>query len=311
MPIKTIIKISFSLLMLAILFHEIHLNEVLPYLKKMDYVFFSAAILVLLAGNLVAAFRWITIMKTLGAPDANHFYYRTYFTGLTFNQVLPSSIGGDGFRMLEIRKLGIKTRDAITSVLADRIFGFTGLVIMSSACLLQAFHILPKTYFLMMTILLSACACGILSVYFLRTIQIPILQKYLSWFYALSQTIRGAFSSTTDLLNKLFLGIITNASSILSFYFLARAMHIPVSLIDFMLIIPMVSLIMMIPISMAGWGIREGAMVVLGGLIGISHPAALAISLLNGFILIVNSMPGFYFFLTKKEKMTIQTPVTP
>jgi hypothetical protein len=301
--LKSTLKILFSLAILAILFHEIHIKEILPYLKNIHIPTLIMAILILFAGNLVAIYRWALIMRTLGAPKATAFYFRTYLTGLMFNQLLPSSIGGDGYRMIEVTKLGISKRLAITSVLSDRIIGFSGLIILSIMALPATLHLLPHKIFLLILGLILFCAAAIIGVYCLRFIKIAFFEKYFRWFYDLSNTLATSFSSTRDLLKKLSYGVLTNLSCVISFYFIARSLGIPCHAVDFMIIIPLVTLIMMIPVSMAGWGIREGAMIYFGSMVGLAHPAALAVSLLSGMILIINSIPGFYFYFIKKNTL--------
>lgn len=301
--LKPFLKILFSLAMLAVLFHEVHIKEIIPYLKQIHVTTYIIAITILFAGNTAAIFRWTLIMKTLGAPPANRFYFKTFLIGLMFNQVLPSSIGGDGYRMIEITKLGLSKRQAITSVLADRIVGFAGMIILCLLALPITYHLLSHLVFIYISLLVCACCAALVMVSTLRFIKISLFQRYLRWFYDLSETFAASFSSLTDLTFKLILSVITNGTCAISFYFIAVALGIPAHLTDFIIIIPLVSLIMMIPISMAGWGIREGAMVYFGALIGISHPAALAISLLSGLILIINSAPGFYFYFLASPKI--------
>lgn len=300
--LRAFIKILFSLAMLAVLFHEIHIKEVLPYLKSINVSLFSTAVFALFIGNLIAIFRWTLIMRTLGAPHAPLFYLRSYFVGLMFNQVLPSSIGGDGYRMIEITKLNITKRLAITSVLADRIIGFTGLIIPALITLPFTQQLLPHKLFLFATLLTVFCTACVIGVYCLRYIRIRFCERYLRWFYDLSHTVATSFESGSDLFFKLLLSILTNFLNTVSFYFIALALGVPCQFVDFIIIIPLVSLIMMLPISMAGWGIREGAMVYFGALIGIAHPASLAISLLSGLILIINSIPGFYYYFIRRDK---------
>jgi uncharacterized protein (TIRG00374 family) len=298
---KALLKIFFSLVILAILFHEVHIKEVLPYLKNIHVGTFALCLVVLFTGNIIATLRWSLIMSTLGAPKASTFYLKTYLTGLMFNQILPSSIGGDGYRMIEVTKLGITKRLAITSVLADRIIGFSGLVILSLLALPAAYHLLPQHIFLGLAALTACCTAAIFCVYILRFIKVKLFEKYFRWFYDLSNTFAASFSSPRDLSIKLIMSLMTNFSAILSFYFIARALGIPCHAIDFIIIIPIVNLVMMIPISMAGWGIREGAMIYFGALVGLSQPAALAISLMSGLTLIINSGPGFYFYFIEKS----------
>ena len=284
-------------MLLAVLFHEVHLQEILPYFKNISFPYLILSAVLVFISSIVAIFRWILIMKTLDAPKGHLFYSKAYLKGITFNQVLPSSIGGDGYRMIEITKLGISHRLAITSVLSDRIFGFAGLLIPALLLLPMTYELLPLRAFVVVSFTLAASSIGIIGLSCLSFIKIKLLEKHLRWLYDLSNTIRGSAHSVLDLTYKLILSIMTNMSNSVSFYFLALALGIPCHLMGFIIIIPLVTLIMMIPISMAGWGVREGAMVLLGSAIGLNHAAALAISLLSGLVLIVNSIPGLYLYV--------------
>ena len=75
-------------------------------------------------------------------------------------------------------------------------------------------------------------------------------------------------------------------------YFCARGMSIPLGLGTALLLVPAIMLVSVIPISVAGWGVREGAMVVGLSLVGIGAPQALAISVAFGLLNIVVGLPG-------------------
>ena len=295
---KIALKIVFSFVMLGLLIHAVHIKTILPYFKNIRFFDFAIAILWITFASLLGAWRWSCIMTTLGAPWLPVFYFKTHFKGILFNQVLPSSIGGDGYRILETTKLQLSRRLAITGVLADRVIGFSGLVTIAVACLYFAHHVFPAHLFMIVTILVAGCVCAIIGITLLHYLRHPFTEKIGRWLYHLSETLNNAVRSPLDGLFKLGLSIGTNLSTALSFYFLARALNIDAHVMQFLIIIPYVLLIIMIPISMAGWGLREGAMIALGGVIGLPHGGALAISLLGGLVLILNSLPGLYFYCT-------------
>ncbi|MFW6307038.1 MAG: lysylphosphatidylglycerol synthase domain-containing protein, partial [Campylobacterales bacterium] len=71
----------------------------------------------------------------------------------------------------------------------------------------------------------------------------------------------------------------------------------------FLMLVPIVILLMAIPISLAGWGIREGAMVGLFSLAGVSKELILSVSIIYGFVVIVTILPGFYYWLSDKKSI--------
>ena len=303
---KAIFKIIFSLAILALLFHEIHFQKALPYFKQMDLFYLLLTLPVLLTGYFIGVIRWMLIMKTLNAPTSLPFYLKTYLKGIMFNQILPSSIGGDGYRMYEITKLGISKRLAITSVLADRAIGSSGLVVMALFSLPISYHLLSHKLFLIVLSTVTLAICGLIFIGNLHHIKIKLLEKYVRWLYDLSHTLKRSYTNLADLMLKVLLSIATNFIAIMCFYIIARALHVPCQLTDFLVIIPLVTLLSMIPISMAGWGVRESAMVLLGAAIGIHHPAALAISLMFGVTSIISSLPGFYLYFIHTEYLPLK-----
>jgi hypothetical protein len=79
-------------------------------------------------------------------------------------------------------------------------------------------------------------------------------------------------------------------------FLLADALGVRVSLMNCIFLVPLVMLTTLIPISIAGWGVREGAMVVAFGLIQVPRSDALAVSVLFGAMLLATSLPGGVLF---------------
>jgi uncharacterized membrane protein YbhN (UPF0104 family) len=80
-------------------------------------------------------------------------------------------------------------------------------------------------------------------------------------------------------------------------FFLAMALGIEVSVFDTMVLVPPVMLIASVPISIAGWGLRESAMVVAFGFIGLAEGDAFILSLLFGLANIIAALPGGLIWL--------------
>jgi uncharacterized membrane protein YbhN (UPF0104 family) len=83
----------------------------------------------------------------------------------------------------------------------------------------------------------------------------------------------------------------------LSIYILALGLKLDVSFLDCLALFPPVMLATTLPISIAGWGVREGAMVAAFGLIGVSQEGAVILSLLAGILAVVACLPGGLIWL--------------
>jgi len=82
---------------------------------------------------------------------------------------------------------------------------------------------------------------------------------------------------------------------------MAIGLDINVEWSGFLLIIPLVTLMMVVPISIAGWGVREGVMVVGFGYLGVAPEAALALSILYGLLMLVVALPGGIVWALKRN----------
>ena len=124
--------------------------------------------------------------------------------------------------------------------------------------------------------------------------------------------IRGVAQLATDT-KKLFLspgkallavglGVTGNTLLALATFFLAQSIGVGVTLLDCLVLMPPVILITTIPISIAGWGLRESAMVAIFGFIGIVQEDAIALSLLFGLINAFVSLPGGFLWMMSGYK---------
>ena len=91
-------------------------------------------------------------------------------------------------------------------------------------------------------------------------------------------------------------------------YVLAAGLEIEISFLDCFFLVPPVILAMTLPISIAGWGVREGAMIVALGLIGVSQESALVLSILFGLGITLAALPGGVIWLFSRNRTVPAMP---
>jgi hypothetical protein len=77
-----------------------------------------------------------------------------------------------------------------------------------------------------------------------------------------------------------------------SIWLLAASLGIGFGLLDALAVLPAVLLISSVPISIAGWGVREGSMVVGLGLLGVGNSDAALVSIFFGVLLLAFGLLG-------------------
>jgi uncharacterized protein (TIRG00374 family) len=248
---------------------------------------------------IVAVFRWHRIMISKGVHISVRRSARYFWLGLFFNQLLPSSIGGDAIRGYCLVRDGQSLGRATLSVLLDRILGMAGLVVLIALAIPYAMNLInnPEMQWGMMSALLVVIA-GFIAILFIDI----FTRRFSSWrvmkgLTTLASDARQLLGSRQGLGLVLF-SVLIHILSIVVLGMLSSALSIKVDWIALIIIVPITTLLITIPLSIAGWGVREGVMVVGLGYVGIAPEEALALSILYGLLTLVVALPGMLAWLT-------------
>ena len=254
-------------------------------------------LLALGAQFIIGTFRWRAALDAIGASLPFWAGLRLFYIGSFFNQTLPASVGGDAVRTYLAYRHSVSLRGALNGVMLERVATVFGLVLLVAA-VLPAFlqrvgsdvgGWMPPT----VAIILAVLVAGIVFVAFLD--RLP--QAYHRWRIVrglsyLAADTRKVFFSPWAAFKVLGWSVLGHANLVAVTYFLAIALDLEVSLLDcFALFLP-VLLVMAMPISIAGWGVREQGMIYMFGMVGVPSEGALVLSLLFGLFALIVSLPG-------------------
>ncbi len=281
---RIILRTLISALILTVLLYKINSREVLDRLTDSQWEFFLLLFGLDIAGFFARSWRWKIILEIwdIHIPISTLFFYSQ--GGRTLNFILPSSIGGDVYRMYLTTKNSNKKTGSIVGIVIDRLTGMS------------------TGFFL------AGCATLFL---FTRSIPIPhiyiILAIIAGWFVMIGILFsnklhefvqnRSAENTFFDKLNKFFISIsiakqhpaviakalcisvLVKFHEILVAYFVARALSLPVPLFFCMAFIPVISFLTVLPISISGIGIRESMVIFFFTRIGLTPTAAFSLSI--------------------------------
>ena len=234
---------------------------------------------------------------------------RYLWIGLFFNQALPSSIGGDAIRGYYLCRGGSSVRSASLGILLDRLSGMMGLVVLVLSTTPLLFNRLEGSIAQWGVVLVAAGMLGVISVIFILDF---LPQKLSHWriirgLYALAFEGRQLMFSKSSGSKLIILSIIVHLLSIIAVIVLARGLGLEIEWLGILLVVPLVTLFMTIPISIAGWGIREGVMLVGLGYLGVMPEQALALSILYGLLMLAIALPGGLIWLLGDHSSGLET----
>jgi uncharacterized membrane protein YbhN (UPF0104 family) len=306
MRLVNIRRLSFTILRLLVtagllweLARQINLSQASKIISHDSPLLLTASLAALVLSLLVNAVRWRVILDAEGPSPKLGSLMKLLFVGLFFNQVLPTGIGGDAVRAWRCRRLGIPFGAAVRSVLLDRASGYLVMVVVYAAGLPMLLRTFPDTQERFgLIVVFGAAFLGLLWLPFMdhlpaRLLRLPMIGALAD----LSRETRRLVTHPGRCAAVLGLSIIAVGLAVLAYMLVGDSLGAPLSFTTWLLVVPPVSLIQLMPISLAGWGVREAGMVVILSGFGVPAEAALAISILMGLTLIVIGLPGGLIWL--------------
>lgn len=265
-------------------------GKVLERLSGLDARWALLALAVTVIQVAVSAWRWHFTAHRLGAPLGYADAVREYYLGTFLNQILPGGVLGDATRAVrhgrDVGTLGA----AIRAVLLERASGQIALLLITvaaiaaSPALFQGLLALPRSFDLALPAA-AALTVGALVLCSRQRRVRTVLKRLLA-------DARHALFTAHALPVQLASSLLV-VSTYLGVYLLAaQALGIATPPSDLLPPICLSLLAMAIPLSIAGWGVREAAAAIVWPLAGLGTAEGVAISVVYGALVLISSLPG-------------------
>lgn len=293
--LKNVLKIGFSLFLIFIIIRGIDLTALEQVFRNANLGWLTLGLFLVFSGIFVRAWRWKILLDALKYPVPLGTLSQIYFIGFLFNNLLPTGLGGDAIRMVELNKYGDqRTSDAVTSVLVDRLLGLFGALVLALLALAFRWNMVPIEVAIFSLIIFGGIIGGgfvLISKPLYNTLRkIGVIRrltdiKFIGSIFASFQAYhpRALWQSflVSVLFNLLLIGL--NMT-------IGLGLGAEVALVHYLVFVPIASLVLILPISFAGLGVREAAYVTLFTQVGVPEEVALGMSLLVYFL--GNVIPG-------------------
>ncbi len=290
-----------SIGLLAYLMSKVDIAQAGATALNADPVLLALATAQLSLQVFLGAMRWALLVSGMGGSLPFPAALRFVWIGTFFSQVLPASVGGDIVRMwMYWRRTGSR-RLAIHSVALERMVMVTVLLLLVLAVQPGlAARGVPLAIVLSAVVVLTAMI-AVLSVLLLsrRLLAVHDGSRLLRSLSNIAQDVRGVFTNIPRSVALCGLSIAAYLNIAIVVWLIARALGLQISVVDSIVLSPVVLLAATLPISVGGWGVRESAAVTLFGLVGVSGHDALALSVLLGLASIAISIPGALLWLPR------------
>ncbi|MCF7916493.1 MAG: flippase-like domain-containing protein [Candidatus Omnitrophica bacterium] len=299
-----LLRIVVTLAIFFALFKFIPYQRLISVYKNSQKIYLSFAFIIFWLALFLGVVRWKILLTSVGVAASFRETFYSYFSGLFLNLFFPSFVAGDLFRGFGISQRHGKTDKIASTILMDRFSG--GLAL--TAVALVSFLFL-NDWAQKKQVLLPIFALVLIVLFLFFTIFSRSFFNFLLKIFKRGSLLRTKLSSFHDQLyffkkkprifyKTLLFSLLIQILIPIGFFIASLAFGLSLSLIIFLVLIPIIMAAAFIPITIAGAGTREALLVYFLASYGVAESVGLGISLINLFFLVSASLLGGIFYVT-------------
>lgn len=299
------IKILVSVALLYIALRKANFSDLASRIDVASLGWIGLAIALNFFQIFIGVLRWRIVSAECGAPLLTRQAMRYNLIGTFFNQTLPSSIGGDAVRLWLVARAGAGWRAATYSIFVDRAIGLIALAVIIVATLPWSYHLISDPYGRSALLLVDfAALAGGAGFLLIGVLPWPWLKHWWGTHHIHACAVianRVIFNGQSGP-RIAVLSLLVHVLAVVMAWCVVQSIATPVGFGQVFQLIPPVMLITMLPISIAGWGVREATMGLAFGYAGLMTNEGINVSLLYGAVSFIVGAFGGLVWVFSAEK---------
>ena len=291
----TVLKLVVSGGLIALVLFRVDLDTVYDAASRLEPSTVGFCVAAAAFHCLASGYRWASLVRGLfGLPFATGTALRLYATGMFFSQLLLTFLGGAAVRAWTAHRRGMPFRKAVVGVALDSLTGFLSLALLASVSIVFLSRIAADTTAIIgasravATILLGSGLVLLADRLTARLMAARPVQAVA----AVAENARLLLSRPLLFARLVSISVAGHLLVVAIAVAVARGIGEPLSVTGALAIVPPVLLVAALPISFAGWGVREAAMAAGFGMIGLNPVSGITVALVIGLSYLAVSLLG-------------------
>jgi len=291
-------KVGLSVVLLLVLLRGTDISELRGAVAQANPGWVLVAFLGYLGSQLLSVIRWQMLARPLGFDATFGRYFTCYFSGMYLNLFAPSTVAGDIGRALFLARRDKSRTLAFTSVIADRGLGFVALTWVGAiAILAQPYYRVPALLYYGAWIVPPGTLAGWL---FVTPLVVRVLAPGNKWRILVQRDLAPYWRDWHLLARTSVVAIAFHLVQVATQVVLAWALHLQAPMSFFLIFVPVVNILGMLPISLSGVGIREAGYVLALASVGVDRESAIALGLLSSAVVLATGLAAGGVFLVNR-----------
>jgi glycosyltransferase 2 family protein len=303
-----VIKIGISAVLLAWLASATDWRPAAERLADASPLWLAVGFLAKVATVPCVSERWRMLAGALAGRFAPLAILRVTLIGQFFGQALPGAVGTDAVRGWLTWRLGCPPSAVLTTLAADRFIALAGLGVAMTPGLPHLAAAAPAGVEWLVAAAWGVGAVGLAALVNLDRLPLPFFSR-LPIRAALAATACDLRRALTWRLAAATLGwsVAAHLLAVGTAAAYARALGLSITPLDCLAVVPFAIAVVALPVSLAGWGVREGSMVAGFALFGVPTGEALLLSVMIGLTILLVALPGAVVWLI--DRRPVPAPV--
>lgn len=254
---------------------------------------------------MLCAWRWQFTAGLIGVPLRFSYALHEYYLALLVNQLLPGGVLGDAGRAHRHASQAQSRGRAWRAVIIERASGQVAVAMLTLTALLLS----PLWHNALGVTALTAVGLSVVGLAMIAAIGLLQRQRLSNglsrmphWSQALAGDIKRGLLRRSVWPRQLLSSLMIVLSYGLVMVCAARAIGVALPALEVLALAPVLLLAMLIPFSVAGWGLREGTAAGVWMLVGLSPAQGVAVSMAYGVLVLLASLPGIWVALNRRQK---------
>jgi hypothetical protein len=298
------IKLVVSALLLGWVLRKTNTSEILHHLSSINLKIYAFAVALAFSAHLLNSYKWQRLLRALGIEESCVGLWALNLISLFYSVVLPGQIFGEAVKAFRLARGRQGKSKLVMSVIIERLTAFIALLCLGLVGMtwIPAFRNQPRLWMVSL-ILLSICLLTVATMLTRRwqTVLARLANRLLMHprLGGLRQRLESIWAAFTEyrhspgvILFSLLLSFAFQGTVAVVNYSIAKSIGLDVPLVHFFWISAIVAVVQMLPVTLAGVGLRENVLVYVLALEGIGAPQAFAYSLVMFSVLIAMSLTG-------------------
>lgn len=304
---QLLIRLVVSGIILGLILSRVDYRQVAQLLPTASPLILVLGFMLLILDRMTMSFRWFVLVQAKGIRIPFWDIVKIYFTSAFLGLFMPSSVAPDFIRVYMATKHECTMPDALSSVFLDRFIGFltlSGLSFISSVFAFSFSNIIIVSPWIIVAALgpLLAALSIMIAIkhdysYIKSHVSYGMVIKLINLVYDFRNSMDSYKHHISSIKLVTFVCVINHIIYILTTYVVALAMNINIPFLYLCITVPLVSFLTMVPISLAGLGIQEGATIYFFSQIGVSSQGAFAIAIMIRIMITLGCLPGGILYL--------------